>query len=118
MSALDIQIQGDHYKNFPVQPLEAIFHLAQDIAREDKEGAVYFILGAFTLAIGKYQVRVGLKEGTDDAAKADHIREVFLELFSKYSGKEREPAMDDSIDGLLAIFKDVCYGKDLNETVQ
>ena len=118
MSALDVQIGGDHYKGFPVQPLEAIFHLAQDIATEDKEGAVYFILGAFTLAIGKYQVRAGLKEGTDDEAKANHIREVFLELFSKYSGKDREPEMDAGIDGLLGIFKDVCYGKDLNETVQ
>lgn len=62
MSADDTQVGGTHYKDMPVQPwtvMEAVL---------SHEEFIGFLKGN----VIKYSMRQGRKDGTDDAAKAQH----------------------------------------------
>ena len=62
MAADDIQVGGTHYKDMPVQPwtvMEAVL---------SHEEFIGFLKGN----VIKYSMRQGRKDGTDDAAKAQH----------------------------------------------
>lgn len=62
MSADDTQVGGTHYKDMPVQPwtvMEAVL---------SQEEFIGFLKGN----VIKYSMRQGRKDGTDDAAKAQH----------------------------------------------
>lgn len=63
-----LQIGGNHYLNMEVQPWEFIIKFLEP---EQAEG--YFIGTAIA-----YIMRHGLKEGTDDLAKAAHTMDYFL----------------------------------------
>lgn len=64
MSAKDIQVSGDHYKNMKIQPMEYI--LANNIGFA--EGAVI-----------KYVSRWKNKNGIDDLKKARHVLDFLIE---------------------------------------
>lgn len=65
------QVGGTHYLDMPVQPWEVMREAMGDY------GFAYYLLGN----IVKYRMRAGRrKEGTDDAAKAEHYAEVLQEL--------------------------------------
>lgn len=64
------QVGGTHYIDMPVQPWEVMRESMGDC------GFAYYLLGN----IVKYRMRAGRKEGTDDAAKAEHYAEVLQEL--------------------------------------
>ena len=62
MAADDTQVGGTHYKDMPVQPwtvMEAVL---------SHEEFIGFLKGN----VIKYSMRQGRKDGTDDAAKAQH----------------------------------------------
>lgn len=71
MSAKDIQVSGDHYKNMKIQPMEYI--LANNIGFA--EGAVI-----------KYVSRWKNKNGIDDLKKARHV----LDFLIEYEEVEKE----------------------------
>ena len=70
MSADKRQVGGSHYKDMPVQPWEV---LEVVLTAEEFRG---FLRGN----IIKYAMRQGRKEGTDDAAKAQHYIEKLKEV--------------------------------------
>lgn len=70
MSADEYQIDGTHYKEMAVQPWEV---LEVVLTREEFCG---FLKGN----IIKYAMRQGRKEGSDDANKAQHYMEKFMEI--------------------------------------
>lgn len=68
MSALDVQISGNHYKELPIQPVEYI----QANKIPYMEGNVI-----------KYVSRWRTKNGIDDLRKAKHYLEMLIEFESK-----------------------------------
>jgi len=70
-SALDVQVAGDHYKKFKIQPVEYIH--ANNIP---------FIEGC----IIKYASRWRDKGGTKDLEKIKHFAELLIELENKNGG--------------------------------
>ena len=74
MSALDIQISGDHYKNMKIQPVE--FITANDIP---------FLEGN----VIKYVSRHASKNGLADIEKAIHYLELIKELRYKDQLKDK-----------------------------
>ena len=68
MSALDMQVQGDHYKKLKIQPVEYIY--ANNIGY--MEGNVI-----------KYVTRWRDKNGVADLLKARHYIDLLLELEEK-----------------------------------
>jgi hypothetical protein len=70
MSALDIQIQGSHYKHWHIQPVEFIH-----------ANGIPFIEGNFI----KYLVRWREKGGVKDLEKAKHYIDLLIELESRRS---------------------------------
>ncbi len=70
MSADDIQVSGNHYKEMPIQPwalMEAV--LTPEEFRGYLKGNVI-----------KYSMRAGRKEGSDDAGKARHYMQKLAEI--------------------------------------
>lgn len=65
MSALGTQIGGDHYKNYPIQPIEYI--LANKLSWCEAN-------------VIKYVTRHRHKNGKQDLLKAIHMLEVLLQL--------------------------------------
>lgn len=65
MSALDKQVSGSHYKDFPIQPLEFIH-----------ANSIPFIEGC----IIKYATRHKEKNGVEDLYKVIHYARLLLEL--------------------------------------
>jgi hypothetical protein len=70
MSSLDVQPGGDHYRKYPIQPIEYI--VANNIG---------FLPGN----VIKYVTRYKDKNGAEDIRKAIHYLEMILEF--EYSGK-------------------------------
>lgn len=66
----DKQVSGDHYKLLGIQPLDVMEAV---LTPEEYRG---FLKGN----IIKYSIRQGRKEGSDDAGKAKHYKEL-LEAF-------------------------------------
>lgn len=69
MTALDIQIDGRHYKDLPIQPAEYIHANA---------------LGYMEGNVVKYVSRWRKKNGINDLLKAKHYIELLIELETKY----------------------------------
>lgn len=70
MSADEVQVSGNHYKDMPIQPwalMEAV------LTPEEFRG---FLKGN----IIKYSMRAGRKEGSDDAGKAKHYMQKLKEV--------------------------------------
>lgn len=65
---LSQQVGGDHYKHFPIQPLE--FMIANNIP-----GAEAHVI--------KYVVRHKLKNGVEDLKKARHILDVLIASYDE-----------------------------------
>ena len=65
MSALDEQIDGDHYKDLAIQPAEYCYHNEMQ---------------ALESSVVKYVTRHRFKDGEDDIRKAIHCLELLLEL--------------------------------------
>jgi len=70
MSADSIQVGGTHYEEMKLQPWEV---LEAVLTREEFCG---FLKGN----IIKYAMRQGRKKGSDDASKAQHYMEKFMEI--------------------------------------
>lgn len=79
MSALDMQIGGDHYKRFEIQPVEFIV----------KNG-----LGFIEGNIIKYVCRHEFKGGVNDLHKAMHYIDLLIEL--KYGDKKETQTESDT----------------------
>ena len=73
-NALEIQVGGDHYKKFKIQPIEYIL--------ENKLG---FIEGA----IIQYVTRWKGKNGVEDLKKARHLLDVYIEELEKPENAQR-----------------------------
>ncbi|MEX6663714.1 DUF3310 domain-containing protein [Pseudomonas sp. W2-17] len=71
MSALNIQVSGDHYKSLKIQPIEFIHANGIPFA----EGSVI-----------KYVTRWRTKGGIADLEKAKHFIELLIELEQKEQG--------------------------------
>jgi len=67
MNAIDRQVNGDHYKNMAIQPVEYIH-----------KNGIPFIEGC----VIKYVSRWRLKGGLADLEKAKHFLELLIELES------------------------------------
>ncbi len=65
MSALQNQVNGSHYKDMPIQPVEFIYKNDLD-----------FLQGN----VVKYVCRFRSKNGKDDLLKAKHFIEMLIEL--------------------------------------
>ena len=65
MSALDVQVAGDHYKTMAIQPIDFIV----------KNGIGYCEANAI-----KYLCRWRYKGGIDDLRKAKHYIEILMEM--------------------------------------
>jgi hypothetical protein len=72
VSADDIQVSGNHYKDMPIQP----WHIMEAVLTHDE--FVGFLKGN----IIKYSLRAGRKDGTDDAGKAKH----YLQKLTEFRG--------------------------------
>lgn len=70
MSALDVQVAGDHYKNQTIQPVEYI-HANR--------------IGFFEGNVIKYVTRWKSKGGIKDLEKAKHYLEMLIELETKHA---------------------------------
>jgi hypothetical protein len=70
VSADDIQVSGNHYKDMPIQP----WHIMEAVLTHDE--FVGFLKGN----IIKYSLRAGRKDGTDDAGKAKHYLQKLKEV--------------------------------------
>lgn len=68
MSALDIQVGGDHYKTMKIQPME--FSMLNE-------------LDACQHTIIKYVTRFRMKNGVQDLEKAKHVIDLLIEFESK-----------------------------------
>ena len=68
MSALDVQVGGNHYKDLPIQPIEYIHANGIPFA----EGCII-----------KYVTRWRSKGGLDDLRKAQHFLHMLIELESR-----------------------------------
>jgi hypothetical protein len=69
-SADDIQVNGTHYKDMPIQPwaiMEAVMTYDEFVG---------FLKGN----IIKYSLRAGRKDGSDDAGKAEHYMQKLREV--------------------------------------
>ena len=62
---LKTQVGGNHYKGFPIQPIEFIH----------RNGLSYLVGN-----IIKYVVRYKMKNGTEDLKKAQHYLEILIHL--------------------------------------
>ena len=70
ISADDIQVSGNHYKDMPIQP----WHIMEAVLTHDE--FVGFLKGN----IIKYSLRAGRKDGSDDAGKAKHYMKKLREV--------------------------------------
>lgn len=70
MSALDVQVGGDHYKTMPIQPVE--FCMMND-------------LDACQSAVIKYVTRFRSKNGVQDLQKAKHYLDLLIEFEQRKS---------------------------------
>jgi hypothetical protein len=68
LNPLDKQVQGNHYKDLPIQPVEYIYANA---------------LGYFEGNVVKYVSRWRKKNGIADLEKAKHYIELLIELESR-----------------------------------
>ena len=68
MSALEVQVDGDHYKNLPIQPME--YSMANK-------------LDACQHTIIKYVTRFRDKGGIRDLVKAAHVIDMLIEFEQK-----------------------------------
>ena len=76
MSALDVQISGDHYKNKAIQPVEYIHANGMGFC----EGNVV-----------KYISRWKEKGGVKDLEKARHYLDILIQLESRNDSARRNP---------------------------
>lgn len=91
MTALDIQIAGNHYKNLKIQPVEY-----------NHSNGIPFIEGC----VVKYVTRWRDKGGIKDLEKARHFIDLLIELETRENENTTLTADDNSfIDG-------VCIGTD------
>lgn len=65
MKAMDVQIGGDHYKKYKIQPME-FFHKNE--------------IPVMSSAICKYVIRHKDKNGVQDLLKARHLIDVLIEM--------------------------------------
>jgi uncharacterized protein DUF3310 len=72
MSALEIQVGGVHYKDFPIPPLEYIH-----------KNGLSFAAGN----IIKYVTRFDKKNGIEDLEKAKHYIEFMIEMYKPLEDK-------------------------------
>ena len=73
MTADERQVGGDHYKDMPMQPwdvMQAVLTPAE-------------FSGFLKGNIIKYSMRAGRKDGSDDAAKAEHYAQKLREVCMK-----------------------------------
>lgn len=68
MSALDVQVGGDHYKTMKIQPME--FSMLNG-------------LDACQHTIIKYVTRFRMKNGVQDLEKAKHVLDMLIEFEAK-----------------------------------
>ena len=73
MKADSYQINGTHYKNMDVQP----WTVMENILTQEE------FIGYLKGNVIKYSMRQGHKEGSDDAAKAQHYLQKLKEMQSK-----------------------------------
>ena len=69
----EIQVSGTHYKDMPIQP----WHVMEAVLTRDE------FIGFLRGNIIKYAMRVGRKEGSDDAGKALHYMQKLKEFNEK-----------------------------------
>jgi hypothetical protein len=74
MSADDIQVSGNHYKEMAIQP----WAIMQAVLPHDE------FVGYLKGNIIKYSLRAGRKEGSDDAGKAKHYMQKLKEVQSEW----------------------------------
>lgn len=67
MSAFDVQIGGDHYKQFEIEPFE--------FCQKNRK-----LIGPGEASIIKYVSRHPFKNGKEDLLKARHIIDMIIEL--------------------------------------
>lgn len=95
MSALDVQVDGDHYKKYPIQPVEFCF--------KNK-------LNNLQSAVIKYVVRYKDKGGVSDLNKAIHL----LELLKEFEYGNDDSSMNQCISiNMTGILYDENPGKSL-----
>ena len=70
MTADERQVGGDHYKDMPMQPWDVM----QAVLTEPE------FRGFLKGNIIKYSMRAGRKDGSDDAAKAEHYAQKLREV--------------------------------------
>lgn len=87
-SALDKQTGGNHYKNFPIQPIEAIH----------KNG-----LDWFQGNITKYAWRHHFKNGAEDLKKVIHYAELALEM--QYNIKPTQNEMQKVVNSVATTME-------------
>ena len=88
---LDIQISGDHYKSLPIQPVEYIH-----------ANKIPFIEGCVIKYVSRWRSKGGLK----DLEKAKHFIDLLIELETRSSPKDSNPAKSQSckLSSYSAIF--------------
>lgn len=69
MSANDYQVDGNHYKDMPIEPWDVM----QAVLTPEE------FIGYLKGNVIKYSMRAGRKAGSDDVAKARHYREKLAE---------------------------------------
>ena len=74
---LDIQISGDHYKSLKIQPVEYIH-----------ANGIPFIEGCVIKYVSRWRSKGGLK----DLEKAKHFIDLLIELETRSSPKDSNPA--------------------------
>ena len=74
MSADDIQVSGNHYKEMAIQP----WAIMQAVLPHDE------FVGYLKGNIIKYSLRAGRKEGSDDEGKAKHYMQKLKEIQSEW----------------------------------
>ena len=72
LSANDLQISGNHYKEMPVQP----WSVMESVLTPDE------FIGFLKGNIIKYSMRAGRKAGSDDANKAKHYQLKLKEILN------------------------------------
>jgi hypothetical protein len=70
ITADDIQVSGNHYKDMAIQP----WHIMEAVLTTEE------FIGFLKGNIIKYSLRAGRKDGSDDAGKAKHYMQKLKEV--------------------------------------
>lgn len=91
INPLDVQVDGSHYKDYPIQPLE--YNMANK-------------LDACQANVVKYVTRFREKNGKRDLVKAQHYLELLI--FFEYGAEDNEPKQRDYHPPEPPLPSDVC----------